>query len=148
MTLGLNKIKYNKGVRKGRKRVGRGNASGHGTYSTRGLKGQRSRSGGKGGLKRLGFRSVLRRIPKKRGFKSAYPKYEVVNLDKIDQGFANGEKVNVRALQKKDIVGKIDKKRGVKVLGKGELNKKLVFEGLVLSASVQEKIKKAGGKII
>jgi len=148
MTLGLNKIKYNKGVKKGKKRVGRGDASGRGTYSTRGLKGQRSRSGGKGGLKRLGFRSVLRRIPKKRGFKSAHPKYEVVNLDKVGQSFASGEKVNVQTLQKKGIIGKINKKRGVKVLGRGELKKKLVFEGLVLSVSVQEKIKKAGGKII
>ena len=148
MTLGLNKIKYKKGAKKSRKRVGRGNASSRGTYSTRGQKGQRSRSGGKGGLKRLGFRSVLRRIPKKRGFKSHYPKYEVINLDKIEQAFSGGEKVDVRALQKKGIAGKIDKKRGVKILGRGELKKKLVFEGLTLSASAQEKIKKAGGKIV
>lgn len=145
--MGLHKIKYKKGAKKKRKRVGRGNASGHGTYSTRGQKGQRSRSGGKSGLKRLGFREVLRQTPKTRGFKSQYLKYEVVNLEDIDKTFAKGAKVDPRALQNKGLIGKIYKKRGVKILGRGKITKELVFSGVTVSKSAREQIEKAGGKI-
>jgi len=143
----LHKIKGAKGAKKKRKRVGRGNASGHGTYSTRGQKGQRSRSG-VSGLKRLGFRDTLRRIPKKRGFKSQKPKYEAVNLAVLSEIFRDGEKVNPSILRKKGIVGNIGNMRGIKILGQGEIDKKLIFEDVVLSDSAAEKIKKAGGEIL
>ena len=86
MSLSLHTIKPSKGAAKKRKRVGRGNASGHGTYSTRGLKGQKSRSG-VSGLKRLGLKMTLSRIPKKRGFKSPKAKNQVVNLTDINENF-------------------------------------------------------------
>jgi len=69
MALQAQQLKPATGSTKKRKRVGRGNSSGHGTYSTRGLKGQKSRSG-VSGLKRLGMRQVLLRTPKYKGFKS------------------------------------------------------------------------------
>jgi len=146
MPVSLHTVRPARGAKKKRKRVGRGNASGHGTYSTRGQKGQKSRAG-VSGLKRLGFRDTLRRIPKKRGFKSPIPEYVGINLDKISKNFKNGEKVTVATLQKKGIIGKIYRKRGVKILGRGELDKKVIFQGLAYSKSAVEKIKKAGAEI-
>jgi len=146
MATALHTIRASKGAKQKRKRVGRGNASGHGTYSTRGQKGQRSRSG-VSGLKRLGFRDTLRRIPKKRGFKSHRPKFVPINLSEISKVFKTGEKVSVATLQKKGLIGKIDRKRGVKILGLGELDKKVIFQGLTYSASAIEKINKAGAEI-
>jgi len=146
MATALHTIRATKGAKQKRKRVGRGNASGHGTYSTRGQKGQKSRSG-VSGLKRLGFRDTLRRIPKKRGFKSQRPKFVPINLSDISKAFKAGEKVSVATLQKKALIGKIDRKRGVKILGLGDLDKKLIFQGLTYSASAIEKINKAGAEI-
>ena len=88
--LSLHTIKSAKGATKKRKRVGRGNASGQGTYSGRGIKGQKSRSG-VSGLKRLGMRQILRRIPKQRGFKSLKPDNQVVNLADINKHFKKGD---------------------------------------------------------
>lgn len=147
MAIGLQDIKYKKGAVKKRKRVGRGNASGHGTYSTRGQKGQRARSGGKSGLKRLGFRDVLRRIPKSRGFTSPYLKYETVNLEDIVKNYREGQTVDLKSLKKKGLVGRMESKRGVKILGQGEIAKKLIFKDVVLSESARKKIEKAGGEV-
>jgi len=146
MAIGLHTIKGAQGATKKRKRVGRGNASGHGTYSTRGQKGQRARSG-VSGLKRLGFRDTLRRIPKKRGFKSQKPGYVTLNLDQISNSYKSGEKVTVATLQKKKIIGKMYRERGVKILGRGELDKKLMFQGVKFTNSAIEKIKKSGSEI-
>jgi large subunit ribosomal protein L15 len=147
MGIGLNTIKASKGAKKARKRVGRGNASGHGTYSTRGQKGQKARAG-VSGLKRLGFRDTLRSIPKKRGFKSPHPKYEVVNLGDINKKFKSGEKVNPDTLRKKGLIGKIVKRRGIKVLSFGDLTNKLIFENLNFSKGALEKIEKSGSQVI
>ncbi|PIY78798.1 MAG: 50S ribosomal protein L15, partial [Parcubacteria group bacterium CG_4_10_14_0_8_um_filter_35_7] len=88
MSLSLHNLKSRK--RKKRKRVGRGNASGHGTYSGRGLKGQKSRSGGKKGLKLKGFKVIIQNIPKTRGFKSIHPKMEIVNTGDLEKKFKEG----------------------------------------------------------
>lgn len=146
MTTALHTIRASKGTKQKRKRVGRGNASGHGTYSTRGQKGQRSRSG-VSGLKRLGFRDTLRRIPKNRGFKSLRPKFIPINLSEISKVFKNGEKVSLVTLKAKGLIGKIDRKRGVKILGLGELDKKVIFQGLAYSNGAIDKINKAGAEI-
>ena len=146
MALSLNNLKPSKGAYKKRKRVGRGNASGHGTFSCRGMKGQRSRSGGKNKLKYKGMKMMLQRIPKKRGFNSPYPKAEVVNLKDLEKNFNDGETVNSRGLHKKGLIGTISK--GVKVLGVGELKKKLIVENCELSAGARKAVEDAGGKII
>ncbi len=140
MTLRLHTIKPAKGSTKKRKRVGRGNASGHGTYSGRGLKGQKSRSGGKNSLKRLGMKTILLNIPKKRGFKSQKPKNQVVNLADINKYFKDGATVNLQTLLKAGLIDTI--KLPAKILGKGELKLKNVkFEGVKMSESVKNQIK-------
>lgn len=139
MSLSLHTIKPAKGATKKRKRVGRGNASGHGTYSTRGLKGQKSRSG-VSNLKRLGMKMTLMRTPKKRGFKSLKPKNQVVNLEDVNKNFKDGEVVNPKSLLKKGLIDNI--KAGVKILGKGNLAvKNLKFEDVKMSGSVKGALK-------
>jgi large subunit ribosomal protein L15 len=139
MSLSLHTIKPAKGSTKKRKRVGRGNASGHGTYSTRGLKGQKSRSG-VSNLKRLGFKATLRRIPKKRGFKSLKAKFQVVNLKDINKSFKAGDTISPETLFAKGLV--VNKDARTKILGMGELNlKDLKFENVKMSESVKKAVK-------
>ncbi|MDD4994978.1 MAG: 50S ribosomal protein L15 [Patescibacteria group bacterium] len=148
MKLELGNLKSAAGAKKRKKRVGRGNASGHGTYSCRGGKGQTARSG-VSGLAHLGFRDTLRRIPKVRGFKSFAPHCAVIDLDVLSKHYKDGEKVSIETLHSRGLIGRIDKKnRGVKILGGGELTKKLIFEGVKFSKSALEKTKQAGGEII
>jgi len=144
--LRLHTIKSSKKAVKKRKRVGRGNASGHGTYSGRGQKGQRSRSGGKKGLKRLGMKQMLKNIPKKRGIKSNKPKNQVVNLVDINKYFKDGDRINPQALLKLGLIGKIN--LPVKILGKGELKiKDLKLTGVKMSESVKKQLGVEGGKV-
>ena len=136
--LSLNEIKSAKGAIKKKKRVGRGNASGHGTYSTRGLKGQKSRSG-VSGLKRLGMKKQLLQIPKSRGFNSLQPKNQVVSVKDINNNFKDGDVVNPAILLEKGLIKKTD--APVKVLGKEKLTVKVSFAGVKASASVSSQIK-------
>ncbi|MBT4277798.1 50S ribosomal protein L15 [Candidatus Falkowbacteria bacterium] len=147
MKLGLHNLQTKKGAIKKKKRVGRGNASGHGTYSTRGLKGQRSRSGGKGGLKRLGLKSLILSTPKKKGFKSARPKNQVVNLSDLNNKFKDGSSINAESLLKAKLIK--DAKAPIKVLGTGELKlKKIEINGIKISNTVKEQVEKLGGKVL
>ena len=145
MQLSMHTIKPAKGATKKRRRVGRGNASGKGTYSGRGQKGQKARSG-VSGLKRLGMKQILQRTPKKRGFKSNYPKNQVVNLTDINKYFKDGDIINPKTLQRIGLIDTINKP--VKILGKGKLEiKKLQFNNIKISMSVKEQIKKMNGNI-
>ena len=130
---------------KTKKRVGRGGK--HGTYSGRGIKGQKARAGRK---LRPEWRDVLKRIPKRRGYKfKAEQKFLVFNLGFLNTLFKENEVVSYDSLLKKDLAIKIGRGRPmIKILGEGELNKKLSFKGLKMSASAKEKIIKAGGTII
>ncbi len=131
---------------KTRKRVGRGNASGHGTYSTRGLKGQKSRSG-VSGLKKLGMKKQLLAIPKKRGFTSYHAKAQVVTLAELNKYFKDGAKIDRRALLRLELIRSAA--QPVKVLAQGELKlKNLKLDGLTTSQSVRDQIAKAGGTIV
>lgn len=145
MALTLHTIKPFPHSRKKVKRVGRGLGS-TGTYSGRGQKGQKARSGGKKGLKMLGMRRIILSTPKLRGFKSFYPKMTAVNVLSLEKKFNDNERVTPKTLLEKGLVGKM--KAAVKILGDGELKKKLIIEGCAVSASAREKIEKAGGKII
>lgn len=145
MSLSLHTIKSNKGARRARKRIGRGNAAGQGTYCGKGLKGQKCRSG-VSGLKRIGMKQVLLRTPKKRGFRSLQPKKEVVNLSAINKHFKDGDKIDTGALFEKKLIS--TKKNGVKILGLGELKiKNLEFKGVSVSESAVEQIKKMKGLV-
>jgi large subunit ribosomal protein L15 len=145
MALTLHNLKPKKGSKKTKKRVGRGNA-GSGTYSGRGLKGQRSRSGGRSGLKLKGLRTMMLSQPKKRGFKSGRTPAAIVNLSDLNKVFANGAKVNPKAIQKKGLVEDIS--AGVKILAKGDIGVKLTIEDCKISEAAKQKIEKAGGKIL
>lgn len=131
--LSLNSIAQAKGAAKKKKRVGRGNASGHGTYSTRGLKGQKSRSG-VSGLKRLGMKKQLLQIPKTRGFKSLNPKNQIVTVKAINHNFKDGETVDPAALLAKKLIA--SDRQPVKILGKETLAVKVKFSGVKLNATL------------
>lgn len=138
MSLSLNTIKPAKNSVKRKKRVGRGNASGHGTTAARGTKGQKARSG-VSGLKRLGMKAMLLSIPKKRGFNSLKEKDQVINLFEISRNYKEGETVSPRTLRQKGLID--NAKAGVKILGKGELKVKgLKFDGVKMSESVKKLI--------
>ncbi|MDO9399247.1 MAG: 50S ribosomal protein L15 [bacterium] len=146
MELSLHTLKSASGAIKKKKRVGRGNASGHGTYSARGQKGQKSRTGGKNNLKRLGFKSTLASLPKNRGFKSIQPKNQVINLSDLNKYFKDGAEINVASLLKSSLIN--DVKLPVKILANGELKlKDLKFKGIKASKTVSQQIEKLGGKI-
>ena len=146
-------------VRKSQKRVGRGGK--RGTYSGKGTKGQKSRAGA--GVK-PGFRGGDNRIwqlfPKQRGaskkpggsgvyakhrfYQLRHDKPAVVNIKEFNK-FSDGDTVNPKLLLDRKVLGRQTKK--VKILGDGELNRKLVFEGFKISKSARDKINKVGGTI-
>jgi large subunit ribosomal protein L15 len=145
MALSLNTIKAETGSTKRRRRVGRGNASGTGTYSGKGQKGQKSRSG-VSGLKKLGMKQTLLRTPKARGFKSIKPKAQVINISELNKFYKDSQLVNAKTLVKNGLVN--DYKKEIKILGNGELKiKKLEFHNIGLSETARVKIEKAGGKV-
>jgi len=128
-----------------RKRVGRGMGSGMGKTSTRGHKGQRSRSGSRSMRGFEGGQMPLHRRLPKRGFTNIFRvEYEVVNLEKLASLSAKGE-ITPEVLRKAGMVS--SKKALVKVLGQGELSKAVTVHAHKFSKSAQEKIEKAGGKI-
>ena len=140
------KLRPPKGARHTRKRVGRGDGSGHGSYSGRGQKGQKSRSGG--GV-RLGFQGgglpLIKSLPMMRGFTNIFRKeYRVVNLDRL-AAFPAGSEVTPRTLADAGLVK--DVKQPIKVLGRGELESALVVEAHRFSRSAREKIEAAGGTV-
>ncbi len=141
--ISLDKLKKSKDTLKNKKRIGRGNASGMGTYSGKGQKGQRSRSGvSRLKLKKIGMkhgRSVFRGVPKLRGFKSMKPKNQVVNLSSLSQNYKDGEKVNPETLLEKGLIAKIN--LPVKILGNGTLKvKNLEFRGVKMSETAKKQI--------
>jgi len=135
--LSLNTITRAKGRAKKIKRVGRGNASGHGTYSTRGLKGQKSRSG-VSGLKRLGLKKQLLQIPKARGFRSLNPKNQVVSVKAVNANFKDGEIVNSESLMAKKLISSVN--LPIKILGKEKLTVQVKFEKIKMSDSLKKQL--------
>lgn len=127
------------------KRVGRGNASGHGTSSTRGGKGQTARSGGSSGLKILGMRRIMQQTPKLRGFNTLEIKPETVRVGSLELAFTGGEVVTVAVLKTKKLIRSAA--QAAKIVGGGELTKKLNLEGIKVSESVKAQIEKVGGSI-
>lgn len=134
------------GSKKKRKRIGRGNSSGHGTYSGRGIKGQLAR---KGGSKPAGFEGgqtpLIRRVPKKHGFKNPnrIPAQiiNVCDLNKLADGALSKELLKEKRLIR-------NTKEPVKILGDGELKKKFaVPKEILVSTSAKEKIINAGGTV-
>ena len=131
-----------KGIRKERKRVGRGMASGSGKTCGRGQKGQKARSKARVVFEG-GQTPLFQRLPK-RGFTNINRKdYAVVNLDKLNV-FADGTEVTPELLLELGIVS--NAKSGIKILGNGTLDKKITVKANKFSASAKEAIEKAGGQ--
>jgi large subunit ribosomal protein L15 len=142
MTINLSNLKPKAGSRKRIVRVGRGNASGHGTFSGRGIKGQRARSGGRKKLARRGLKQMLQQLPKTRGFQSIHENNTVVNIGELQEKFAAQSKVTPETLRR---AGLIRKAEFVKVLGTGTLKNALQVHAHAFSATAKTAIEKAGG---
>ena len=130
---------------KAKKRVGRGGK--RGTYSGRGMKGQKSRSGRR---IRPQFRDILKKIPKKKGYraKTIPSRIASINLRDIEK-FENGSEISPKILAERGLVkmisGKVPK---VKILGTGKLSKSFVFKNCLFSKKAEEAVKKSGSRII
>ncbi len=134
----LHDLKPNPGSRKKPTRKGRGDSAGQGSFSGRGVKGQKARAGG--GV-RLGFEGgqtpLLRRVPKLKGFRNPNRiEYTVMNLVQIEAGYNDGEVVSPATLYAKGLVSKA--KLPIKILGTGTLTKKVTFEDVKMSKSVEK----------
>ncbi len=145
MALALHTIKPAKGARRSTKRVGRGLGS-KGSYSGRGVKGQRARSGGRSGLQLKGIRSLMLKLPKARGFGSLAAKPSVVNVSDLASAFKDGAGVADKSLLAKGLIS--SSVGGVKILGGGELTVKLTVKNCRVSASAKTKIEQAGGSVV
>ena len=132
--------------KKRKKRVGRGGKKG--TYSGRGIKGQKARAGAK---IKPALKEMILKFPKLRGhkFRSFKEKPEIVNLKKIEEKFQEGEVVSPKTLLEKGLVKGESKRppKKVKILGNGDLTKKLIFKNCLVSESAKEKIIKVGGNL-
>ncbi|MFH1169367.1 MAG: 50S ribosomal protein L15 [Chloroflexota bacterium] len=133
------------GSRRLKKRVGRGNGSGHGTYSGKGCKGQKSRAGFK---MRPGFEGgqlpLIKRLPEKRGFVNAFKtEYSAVNLGKLGS-FEPGSEVTPEKLLEAGMIKSL--RLPVKILAAGDLKHSLTVKAHKFSASARAKIEAAGGK--
>ena len=134
------------GSRRKRKRVGRGDGSGHGTYSGRGVKGQKSRSGYK---MRPGFEGgqlpLIKRLPRKRGFVNIFrTEYSVVNLSKLSI-FESGSEVTPEKLLAARLVKSL--RYPIKILADGNIEHPLSVKANKFSAAAKTKIEAAGGKV-
>jgi len=134
------------GAKHKRKRVGRGDGSGHGSYSGRGCKGQKSRSGG--GV-RLGFEggqlALIKRLPRKRGFVNIFKtEYSIVNVGEL-KVFSHNAEVTPKELFNIGLIKSF--KYPVKILGDGDIDRPLVVKANKFSAAAEKKIVAAGGKV-
>lgn len=142
----LNEIRPARGAVRNRKRVGRGTGSGTGGTAGYGHKGEQARSGAS---KRKSFEGgqmrLTRRIPKF-GFKNPFRvEYQVINVRLLEQRFEDGEKVDAASLLAHGLLHK--KTKPVKVLGEGDLSKKLTVSVHAVSATARTKIEGAGGSV-
>jgi large subunit ribosomal protein L15 len=140
-----NELSPSPGSKHTRKRVGRGDGSGHGTYSCRGLKGQKSRSGPGIGLRFEGGQTPLvKRLPHKRGFTNIFKtNYVLVKLQRLEV-FDENTEITPQTLLDAGLIRSL--KKPVKILGDGELQRSLVVKANKFSESAKRKIEAAGGR--
>ncbi len=143
----LHDLKPDPGSKRRRKRVGRGISAGQGKTAGRGHKGQGARSGGgKGPYFEGGQLPLVRRLPFKRGFTNIFAiRYQEVNVDMLEARFEEGALVNGASLLAAGLVRKADEP--IKVLGRGDLSKKLDVHANKFSKSAAQKIEGAGGSV-
>lgn len=145
--MNLHDLRPSEGATQKRKRVGRGTGSGKGKTSTRGTKGQNSRTGGgvlpvfEGGQLKL-----VKRLPKLRGFNNRFKvQYTAINLDTMDRVFASGDTVDAGALSAIGLLGKLSDP--IVILGRGELTKPLHVKVHRISGAARAKIEGLGGSV-
>jgi large subunit ribosomal protein L15 len=143
----IDELKAPPGARRNRKRIGRGNGS-QGTYSGKGMKGQKARSGS--GAHR-GFEGgqlpLIKRLPSQRGFTNIFKKiYEIVNVDTLDERFVPGSEVTVQSLKDANIIN--GKNPSIKILGRGEITKSLTVNANKFTSEAKRKIEEAGGRVV
>ncbi len=141
-----NDLRPSLGSKHKRKQVGRGDGSGHGSYSGKGCKGQKSRAGG--GV-RIGFEGgqlpLIQRLPRKRGFTNIFKiKYDIVNVGELEV-FPEATEVDVQKLYEVGLIR--SNKQQVKILGRGELHHSLIVKVKNVSSTAEGKILAAGGKV-
>lgn len=143
----LDELSPAQGAKKDRKTVGRGDGSGHGSYSGRGLKGQKSRAGGN--KMRPGFEGgqlpLIKRLSKKRGFTNIFKtEYSIVNIGQLNR-FDAGSEVTPEKLVAAGLIKST--RQPVKVLAEGEINHSLVVKAHKFSGAAKTKIEAAGGSV-
>ena len=141
----LHNLKSPIGAKSKHKRKGRGDGSNKGSYSGRGLKGQKARSGGSLPLFFEGGQlPLVKKLPFMRGFYNPFRKSFVpINLDKLEHFFESGEKVNPEILFERKIVSKNNSL--IKILGNGNLKIKLTVQASAFTVSARSKIESVGG---
>ncbi|HSI20634.1 MAG TPA: 50S ribosomal protein L15 [Verrucomicrobiae bacterium] len=126
------------------KRVGRGNGSGKGTFAGRGVKGQKARTGANSNIPRTfigGSTTLIQRLPKLKGFKSAAVKPVTVNIARVVANYTDGDKVTLLSLLEKGIISAKEAAQGVKIVGaSGEVTHKLTFDTENGKLSVTKKL--------
>lgn len=142
---GLHELKPARGAKRGRRRVGRGDGSGKGTYSGKGLKGQKAH-GKVPYLFEGGQLPLIKRLPFMRGFTPVNRvEYLPVNLTTLEERFETGDDVTPEVLLERRIARR--KQDPIKILGHGEFTKKLNVSAHAFSKTAREKIEKAGGTV-
>ncbi|MCL5408918.1 MAG: 50S ribosomal protein L15 [Candidatus Omnitrophica bacterium] len=143
----LHQIKPSLGMKKYSKRVGRGDASGHGATSTRGNKGHRSRKGFHrvGGFEG-GQMPLIRKLPKRGFIHKRSIDISIVNIYQLNEKFSEGVEITPDLLLKHNLIDNIN--THIKILGKGNINKKLNIQAHSFSSKAKNKIENIGGKTI
>lgn len=142
----LHQLKPKVGSKKRRKRLGRGNGSGLGTYSGKGMKGQKSRSGASFHPSFEGGKTpLIKQIPKIKGFKSIKNKPEVITLEQISKKFKTGDIIEKKILKQKGLINSVKSK--VKLIGNSDIKAKFTVMVDASSQAAVKKIESAGGSI-
>jgi len=144
MSLSLHELKPSPGSHHRVKRLGRGNASGHGTTATRGTKGQRARQGGRKGLGQFGVKHFIAHLPKVRGFQSSKIKPEIVRISDL-KSLSPETVVDTKLLHRQGLVA--SKSSVVKLIGAGTAPAKLTVQVQFVSVGARAAIEKFGGKV-
>jgi large subunit ribosomal protein L15 len=145
MTIGAHTISPKQGSARTKKRLGRGNASQKGTYSGRGMKGQKARSGGRAGQKVRGLKQAILKAPKLRGFQSMHPKAQTVTLAMIERLVDSGTVLTPKLLKQKHAIK--DASLPVKIVASGELKKKVTVKYCLATKTAVNAIEQAGGTV-
>ena len=148
MSIHAHELAQQKSARHARKRIGRGDSAGGGTYAGKGLKGQKSRSGGN---VRRGFEGgqmpLVRRLHTLRGFNNKWRvPYQPVNVSALEERFEDGAEVTPEALRQVGVLNHL--REPVKILARGDLTRKLEVHAHKFSAAAKAKIEGAGGSVV